>query len=41
MPVAAIPCVEPINEKYSMKFSCIVDMPVEQGISRVLKMKSF
>ena len=35
------PVVEPINEKYSMKFSCIVDMPVEQGISRVLKMKSF
>ena len=38
---SAYPVVEPINEKYSMKFSCIVDMPVEQGISRVLKMKSF
>lgn len=35
------PVVEPINEKYSMKFSCIVDMPVELGISRILKMKAF
>jgi len=35
------PNVIPINEKYSMKFSCIVDMPVELGISDVLKMQAF
>jgi len=35
------PDVSPINEKYAMKFSCIVDMPVELGISEVLKMKAF
>jgi len=35
------PVVSPINEFYSMSFSCIVDMPVEQGISQVLKMKTF
>jgi 2,3-bisphosphoglycerate-independent phosphoglycerate mutase len=35
------PDVIPINEKYGMKFSCIVDMPVELGISDVLKMKAF
>ena len=35
------PNVIPINEKYSMKFSCIVDMPVELGISDVLKMEAF
>jgi len=35
------PNVVPINEKYTMKFSCIVDMPVELGISEVLKMKTF
>lgn len=35
------PKVIPINEKYSMKFSCIVDMPVELGISDVLKMQAF
>ena len=35
------PDVAPINEKYSMNFSCIVDMPVELGISEVLKMKAF
>ena len=35
------PKVIPINEKYSMKFSCIVDMPVELGISEVLKMQAF
>jgi len=33
--------VTPINELYSMNFSCIVDMPVELGISKVLKMKAF
>lgn len=35
------PNVTPINEKHTMKFSCIVDMPVELGISEVLKMKVF
>ena len=35
------PKAEPINELYSMKFSCIVDMPVEIGISNVLRMKSY
>ena len=35
------PDVIPINEKYSMNFSCIVDMPVELGISEVLEMKAF
>ena len=35
------PDVIPINEKYNMNFSCIVDMPVELGISEVLKMKAF
>ena len=35
------PKVEPINEKYSMNFSCIVDMPVEVGISNVLRMQAF
>ena len=35
------PDLIPINEKYAMKFSCIVDMPVELGISEVLKMKTF
>jgi len=35
------PDVVPINEKYDLSFSCIVDMPVEQGIARVLKMKAF
>ena len=35
------PDVIPINEKYGMNFSCIVDMPVELGISEVLKMKAY
>lgn len=35
------PVVMPINRKYSMRFSCIVDMPVEQGIAKVLEMKTF
>ena len=35
------PDVIPINEKYAMNFSCIVDMPVELGISEVLKMKAY
>ena len=35
------PRVETINEKYSMNFSCIVDMPVEIGISNVLEMRAY
>ena len=35
------PDVVPINDLHAMKFSCIVDMPVEIGISNVLKMKTF
>ena len=35
------PKVETINKKYSMNFSCIVDMPVEIGISNVLEMKAY
>lgn len=35
------PSVTPINEKYGMNFSCIVDMPVEIGISKVLKMVAY
>ena len=35
------PKVETINQKYSMNFSCIVDMPVEIGISNVLEMKAY
>lgn len=35
------PDVTPINDLYSMNFSCIVDMPVELGISDVLNMKAF
>ncbi|MEM2159875.1 MAG: alkaline phosphatase family protein [Candidatus Nitrosotenuis sp.] len=35
------PKVIPINDLYSMRFSCIVDMPVEIGISEVLKMRTF
>ena len=35
------PSVSTINDLYSMNFSCIVDMPVELGISEVLKMKAF
>jgi 2,3-bisphosphoglycerate-independent phosphoglycerate mutase len=35
------PKVVPINELYSMRFSCIVDMPVEIGIAEILKMRTF
>lgn len=35
------PKVQPINDLYGMNFSCIVDMPVELGISEVLKMRAF
>jgi len=36
-----LPKVTPINDLHSMKFSCIVDMPVEIGISEILKMKTY
>jgi 2,3-bisphosphoglycerate-independent phosphoglycerate mutase len=36
-----LPNVQPINDLYAMKFSCIVDMPVEIGISEILKMKTY
>lgn len=35
------PDVVPINQLHGMKFSCIVDMPVEIGIANVLKMTTF
>ena len=35
------PRIEPISKKYGFKVGCIVDMPVEIGISKVLDMKSF
>lgn len=35
------PKVQPINEKYGMKIGCIVEMPVEVGISKVLGMKMY
>jgi len=35
------PQVKPINDLYGMNFSCIVDMPVEIGISEVLKMRAY
>ena len=36
-----LPIVKPINDLNAMKFSCIVDMPVEIGISEILKMKTY
>jgi 2,3-bisphosphoglycerate-independent phosphoglycerate mutase len=33
-----IPRLEPINEMYGLSFACIVDMPVEKGIAKVVKM---
>lgn len=35
------PVVDPIGKVHSMSFSCIVDMPVEIGISRVLRMDAY
>lgn len=35
------PQVEPINKKYGISIGCIVEMPVEVGISKVLGMKMF
>ena len=34
------PAVDPISDVHSMSFSCIVDMPVEIGISKVLRMRA-
>ena len=35
------PNVKPINDLHSMNFSCIVDMPVEVGISNILEMRTY
>ena len=35
------PIVDPINKKHGISVGCIVDMPVEIGISKVLGMKMF
>jgi 2,3-bisphosphoglycerate-independent phosphoglycerate mutase len=35
------PRIEPISKKYGVNVACMVDMPVEIGISKVLDMKSF
>jgi 2,3-bisphosphoglycerate-independent phosphoglycerate mutase len=35
------PKVQPINEKYGISVGCIVEMPVEVGISKVLGMKMY
>lgn len=35
------PSVIPINKRHGIEVGCIVDMPVEIGISKVLKMKMF
>lgn len=36
-----LPQVQPINKKYGMSIGCIVEMPVEIGISKVLGMKMY
>ena len=33
------PKLTPISQKYGLKFSCVVDMPVEIGIANILKMR--
>lgn len=35
----SIPNYDPIKEKYNMKVACVVDMPVEIGISKILGME--
>jgi len=35
------PNVKPNNDLHSMNFSCIVDMPVDVGISNILKMRTY
>ena len=34
----AVPSLQPINEKYGISTSCLVDMPVEIGIAKILGM---
>ena len=34
----AVPSLQPINEKYGISTSCVVDMPVEIGIAKILGM---
>ncbi len=36
-----MPRLEPINKLYGINFCCIVDMPVECGIARIVDMKTF
>ena len=36
-----LPNIVAINQKYNLKFSCIVDLPVEKGIAQLLNMDSF
>mgnify|MGYP003575039226 FL=1 len=40
-PGNSTPSLEKIDSKYGIKTACIVDMPVEIGISRVLGMKAY
>jgi 2,3-bisphosphoglycerate-independent phosphoglycerate mutase len=37
----AVPSIQPINEKYGISTSCLVDMPVEIGIAKILGMEIF
>lgn len=37
----SVPHLQPINEKYGISTSCLVDMPVEIGIARILGMDLF
>ena len=37
----SISSLQPINEKYGISCSCLVDMPVEIGIAKILGMKLF
>ncbi len=37
----SIPSLQPINEKYGISTSCLVDMPVEIGIAKMLGMALF
>jgi 2,3-bisphosphoglycerate-independent phosphoglycerate mutase len=37
----AVPSLQPINEKYGISTSCLVDMPVEIGIAKILGMDIF
>lgn len=35
------PHIQPINEKYNLRFASLVDMPVEIGISKIIGMKHY